>query len=253
MPPSPLKRPTRALFWDIDGTLLVTGRAGMIAWERAYAEATGGRAFPAVRPDGLTDHQIAAWLLGTTTLDRPASPPEQAAAASLVRRYESELAGALPLRQGRVLDNVTALLEWVRHERPEILSWLVTGNTLPGGTAKLHHYGLADFFRMGDHAGASAGRPLLGSFSTRVEPRANIVRRALQMAQSKRPGLRASEVLVIGDTPHDIDGAHAIGVPVLAVASNTHTLDELDAHRPWRLMPALPAPDAFEALLAMSS
>ena len=122
---SPPKLPTRALFWDIDGTLLLTGRAGMIAWEQAFAEATGGRTLPSVRPDGLTDHQIAAWLVGYTDLDRPAAPPEQAAAASLVRRYELGLAAALPLRQGRVLDNVIGLLEWVRAERPELLSWLV--------------------------------------------------------------------------------------------------------------------------------
>jgi phosphoglycolate phosphatase-like HAD superfamily hydrolase len=131
-----------------------------------------------------------------------------------------------------------------------VISWLVTGNTLAGGTAKLRHYGLSDFFRPGDAGDGAADRPLLGSFSTRVEPRASIVRRALQMAQSKLPGLRAPEVLVIGDTPHDIDGAHAIGVPVLAVASNTHTLEELCAHQPWRALPALPGVEAFEALLA---
>jgi phosphoglycolate phosphatase-like HAD superfamily hydrolase len=249
-----LKLPTRAVFWDIDGTLLVTGRAGMIAWEGAFAATTGGRAFPAVRPDGLTDHQIAAWLLGYTALDRTAEPPEQAAASALVQRYEAELATALPLRQGRVLDNVVALLTWLRTERPQVLSWLVTGNTRPGGTAKLQHYGLSQWFQ----AGAPDGRTvdpsaLVGAFSSRVEPRANIVRRALQMAQSTLPDLRASEVLVVGDTPHDIEGAHAIGVPVLAVASNTHTIDELRAHDPWRVMPALPPPDAFAALLAASS
>jgi len=249
----PSKLSSRALFWDIDGTLLVTGRAGMIAWERALAEATGGRPFPTVRPDGLTDHQIAAWLLGYTALDRPASPPEQAAAARLVQRYETELAGALPLRQGRVLDNAVALLEWVRAERPQLLSWLVTGNTLAGGTAKLRHYGLLDFFRAGARDNGDTERPVLGSFSSRVEPRANIVRRALQMAQSKLPGLRAAEALVIGDTPHDIEGAHAIGIPVLAVASNTHTMEELGAHRPWRLLPALPSVAEFTALLEASA
>jgi len=249
----PHKLPTRAVFWDIDGTLLVTGRAGMIAWERAYAQATGGRTFPLVRPDGLTDHQIAAWLLGhTSTTDVP-GPVEQAAAATLVQGYERELTGALPLKQGRVLDNVFAVLEWVRSDRPQLVSWLVTGNTIGGGTAKLRHYGLSDFFRAGDASvaelpGDSAG-PLLGSFSNRVEPRANIVRRALQMAQARLPGLRASEALVIGDTPHDIEGAHAIGVPVLAVATNTHTLDELASHRPWAALPRLPDREEFADLL----
>jgi phosphoglycolate phosphatase-like HAD superfamily hydrolase len=249
---SPFKLPTRAVFWDIDGTLLVTGRAGMIAWERAFAAATGGRAFPSVRPDGLTDHQIAAWLLGYTSLDRPAAPPEQAAAASLVQRYEAELSSALPLRQGRVLDNVIGLLEWMRAERPQLLSWLVTGNTRSGASAKLQHYGLTEFFRAHDDGVAANDRPLVGSFSTSVEPRAHIVRRALQMAQSKQPGLGASEVLVVGDTPHDIDGAHAIGAPVLAVASNSHTLDELSDHGPWRAMPALPTAVEFGEMLAAS-
>ena len=248
MTPSPAKLPTRALFWDIDGTLLVTGRAGMIAWERAFAAETGGRSLPAVRPDGLTDHQIAAWLLGYTALDQPVTPSEQAAAARLVQHYESELAGVLPLRQGHVLDNASGLLAWVRAERPHLLSWLVTGNTRKGATAKLRHYGLSDFFLSAD-ADDAAERPLVGSFSTRVEPRAHIVHRALQMAQSQVPGLLASEALVVGDTPHDIHGAHAVGVPVLAVASYTHTLDELRELRPWRAIPSLPEPDGFEALL----
>jgi phosphoglycolate phosphatase len=247
-----IKSPTRAVFWDIDGTLLVTGRAGMIAWERAFAAAAGGRAFPSVRPDGLTDHQIAAWLLGYTDLGRPAASPEQAAAAGLVQRYEAELTAALPLRQGRVLDNAAGLLEWMR-ERPQLVSWLVTGNTRGGATAKLEHYGLSEFFHAAEPGDGSDARSLLGSFSTRVEPRANIVRRALQMAQSTLQGLRASEVLVVGDTPHDIEGAHAIGVPVLAVASNVHTLDQLSAHHPWRAMSALPPAVAFAEIVAASA
>lgn len=31
----------RYLFWNIDGTLLSTGRAGIIAWERAAHEVFG--------------------------------------------------------------------------------------------------------------------------------------------------------------------------------------------------------------------
>jgi phosphoglycolate phosphatase-like HAD superfamily hydrolase len=72
------------------------------------------------------------------------------------------------------------------------------------------------------------------------------------MAQSKVPGLLPSEVLVVGDTPHDIEGAHALGVPVLAVATNVHTLDELSAHHPWRAMPALPAAVEFKDIMAAS-
>jgi phosphoglycolate phosphatase-like HAD superfamily hydrolase len=239
------KLPTRALFWDIDGTLLVTGRAGMMAWEQAFAETAEGRAFPAVRPDGLTDHQIAAWLLGIAAHDQPHQSPEQDAAAALVARYERALPAALTLRQGRVLDNVVPLLESVRR-RSALRSWLVTGNTQPGGAAKLRHYGLSDFFR---EPGGDPSR-LAGSFSVRVEPRARIVGRALQMAQAQLPGLQPAEVLVIGDTPHDIESAHASGVPVLAVASNVHGEDELAAHGPWRTVARLPEVGVFEEWLA---
>lgn len=245
---SPSKLPTRAVFWDIDGTLLVTGRAGMIAWEKAFAAETGGRVLPALRSDGLTDHQIAAWLLGHTTLNQPASPEAQDGAARLVRHYESELADALPLRHGRVLENANALLAWMQAERPQLLSWLVTGNTLMGATAKLRHYGLSACFQaVGLTDAAESALP--GAFSMRVEPRAEIVRRALQMAQSQLPGLLPSEALVIGDTPHDIHGAHAAGVPVLSVATHTHTLDELRELGPWSAMAALPGVEEFERIL----
>jgi phosphoglycolate phosphatase-like HAD superfamily hydrolase len=246
--PSPLKLPTRAVFWDIDGTLLVTGRAGMIAWERALTAQTGAPALPALRSDGLTDYQIAAWLLGHTALDQPASPEAQDAAARLVQRYEHALPDALPLRQGRVLENADTLLAWMRAERPQLLSWLVTGNTLMGATAKLRHYGLSDSFQAVSLAG-DVGSALPGAFSVRVEPRAEIVRRALQMAQAQLPDLQPSEALVIGDTPHDIHGAHAVGVPVLAVATHTHSLDELQELRPWRAMAALPGTGEFSDLL----
>lgn len=252
MSSSPDKLPTRAVFWDIDGTLLVTGRAGMIAWERAFAAEADGRALPSVRPDGMTDHQIAAWLLGHTALDQPPSRQAEAAAARLVQRYERELAGALPLRQGQVLRNALELLTWMRTDRSDVPSWLVTGNTQLGATAKLRHYGLSALFV--SLSPADAIEPTLpGAFSTRVEPRAEIVRRALHLAQSLVPGLQAAEVLVIGDTPHDIHGAHAVGVPVLSVASHTHSADELRALRPWQVIDVLPEVDAFAELLCSAT
>ncbi|MDH4067305.1 MAG: HAD family hydrolase, partial [Acidobacteriota bacterium] len=150
-----------------------------------------------------------------------------------------------------------SVLDWVRARRPDLISWLVTGNTRTGGTAKLRYYGLSGFF---DVAAPPAGVPggdvpagLVGSFSMCVEPRACIVRRAMDMAEAQRPGLDPSEVLVIGDTPHDIEGAHAIGVPVLAVATNVHSLEELAAHRPWKAVGVLPDREEFEALLGEAS
>jgi len=55
------------LFWDIDGTLLTTGRAGIFAWEDACREVTGcAVSFHAFKTDGLTDHQIAQRIVAQT-------------------------------------------------------------------------------------------------------------------------------------------------------------------------------------------
>ena len=224
--PDPL---TRAVFWDIDGTLLTTGRAGLIAWERAFAEVTAGRSFPDVRPDGLTDHQIGAWLL-----EQAGAEPREI--DRLVARYEAHLTDALPLRQGRVLDNVEPVLQWLQRHRPEVLCWLLTGNTATGGAAKLRHYGLGQYFPA-------------GAFSERVEPRAEIARRAWTRARVERPGLAPGEILVIGDTPHDIACADAIGARTLAVASNVHSRAELESHHPWMVADRLPAVDELMARL----
>ena len=48
------------VFWDIDGTLLTTGRAGVPAWEQAVRETTGKDFdLSSIRVPGLTDYQIA--------------------------------------------------------------------------------------------------------------------------------------------------------------------------------------------------
>jgi phosphoglycolate phosphatase-like HAD superfamily hydrolase len=224
---------TRAIFWDIDGTLLNTGRAGLIAWERAYADVTGATAFPSVRPDGLTDHQIGDWLLGQAA---PATIADETSVARIVSRYEAHLVDALPLRQGRVLDNVAHVLKWLRDSRRDVLCWLLTGNTAAGGAAKLLHYGLSEYFDA-------------GAFSERVEPRAEIARRAWSMARDVHPDLEAHEAVVIGDTPHDIECAHAIGARAMAVASHTHSRAELDVHHPWMLVDRLPDVAEFTARL----
>lgn len=238
------KAPTRAVFWDIDGTLLLTARAGMIAWEEAYSASGDNRLFPPVRPDGMTDHQIAAWLLlGHPGPFGDVSNELQQQADALVSAYASRLPQVLPQRQGRVLANVREALEGIDCDAT-LTSWVVTGNVEAGAVAKLRHYELAHFFA------PAPGQPLRGAFSARVEPRHAIVARAAAEARRLDPTLQLAEMLVVGDTPHDIEGARLAGVPTLALASNTHTIEELEAHRPWLTLPALPDVEAFRALLA---
>ncbi|HEY6360367.1 MAG TPA: haloacid dehalogenase-like hydrolase [Vicinamibacterales bacterium] len=238
------------LFWDIDGTLLTTGRAGVPAWEAAVKEVTG-RDFQlsSIRVPGLTDFQIAVRtfeILGIEATDETLR--------RMVRLYEEGLPAALPLKQGRVLPNVREILERLHRPPPpgfgearrsasreggrdDVRSYLLTGNTRGGAQAKLMHYGLFDYF-------------LDGAFAEDARDRSTIAWRAIELARRAGP-VAGDGVFVIGDTPHDIDCAHAIGARTIAVATGGYTLDELAAHRPWRVFAELPSPDEFLRLIGI--
>jgi phosphoglycolate phosphatase len=218
------------LLWDIDGTLLTTGKAGVPAWEAAVREVTG-RDFQlsAIRVPGLTDFQIA-----NRTFELLGIVPDEATIRRMVKRYEELLPTTLPSKQGRVLPNVREILEHLR-SRPDVRSYLLTGNTRGGARAKLTHYRLFDFFPD-------------GAFAEDAGERSTIAARALDLA--RRAGPVAEDALfVIGDTPHDIHCAHAIGARTIAVGTGGYAVDELETHQPWRVFEELPPVHQFVELI----
>src|SRR5687768_17371987 len=91
------------LFWDIDGTLLTTGRAGMFAWEDSLRELVSSEFdLSAFRTAGMTDYQIARQTLELVGGDTSASTVER-----FLRRYEELLPGSLDRKSTR-LNSVTA-------------------------------------------------------------------------------------------------------------------------------------------------
>ena len=221
------------LFWDIDGTLLTTGKAGVPAWEAAVREVTG-REFQlsSIRVPGLTDYQIAVRTFELLGIDA-----DEATLRRMVRRYEELLPAALPLKQGGVLPNVRDILEHLT-SRPDVRSYLLTGNTRLGAKAKLSHYELFHFFPD-------------GAFAEDTGERSAIAARALELARRAGP-VADDGVFVIGDTPHDIHCANAIGARTIAVATGGYTTAELELHEPWRVFAELPAVDEFVRLIETS-
>jgi phosphoglycolate phosphatase-like HAD superfamily hydrolase len=219
----------RFVFWDIDGTLLTTGRAGIFAWERAVFEEFGVRIdMQQMRTAGLTDTEIA---LAISCRADPDASAEQVASA--LRRYEQHLPSCLPLRQGRVLPGVLPVLELLR-ALPDTRTCLLTGNTRAGAAAKLGYYGLVDYFAH-------------GAFADGTRDRVEIAHHALELMAEEDSG--ATEVFVIGDTPHDIRCGAAIGARTIALATGEYDLAQLASHAPWRALPRLPEPEEFQRLL----
>ena len=219
------------LFWDIDGTLLTTAKAGVFAWEDAVREFTGRDDFELakMRIAGMTDYQIAVKTFETLGIEA-----DESYLRRFVDRYGALLPTSLPRKQGRVLPNVRDILEHLRG-RPDVRSYLLTGNTRAGATAKLTHYDLLHFFPD-------------GAFAEDAGARSSIASRALTLARQAGP-VTDNRVYVIGDTPHDIECARAIDARTIAVATGGYTSAELKEHRPWRLFEELPPPDDFVRLI----
>jgi len=214
------------LFWDIDGTLLSTARAGILAWEQAVAEVTGVACdLSGFATAGLTDHEIAEALYKHYEIDRATS------SAALVRRYEALLPEKLPQRSGSVLPGVWAILS-AASRHLTIRQALLTGNTVAGARAKLSHYGLIDFFPQG------------GAFSDDGATRPGIAQVALARAR-RLFGDGAFNTVVIGDTPLDVRCAHSIGAHAVAVATGTYGVAALEAEGPWWTVAHLPDPGTF--------
>ncbi|HEY7637563.1 MAG TPA: haloacid dehalogenase-like hydrolase [Gemmatimonadales bacterium] len=221
------------VLWDIDGTLLVTGRAGIFAWEGALRDVVGVESdLSAFDTAGYPDYGIARRLLiEYGGLDQPGADLVR----KLVERYEDRLPASLSQRVGRVLPNVPEILTALERE-PGICSMLLTGNTRRGAHAKLAYYGLERYFTG-------------GAFSNDEADRVAIAQRALDQAAASGRAPDRGRVVVIGDTPHDIRCARAIGARAVAVATGPYGVPELSAEAPWRTLRELPPAAEFLALL----
>jgi phosphoglycolate phosphatase-like HAD superfamily hydrolase len=217
-----------ALFWDLDGTLLTTGRAGVFALEAALQDVAGvEHDLRQLVTSGLTDAEVAAAALEAAGLDA-----EEERVVAFLRAYERHLPECLHRRQGHVMPGVRELLDELEG-RDDVRSFLLTGNTPAGAHAKLVHYELDHFFP--DGAGAFCLGP-----GRRVE----IAHRAAALADG------AETLYVIGDTPQDIACGKAIGARTIAVATGSYAADDLQRHEPWIVLDRIPEPAAFDALIA---
>ena len=206
----------RLVLFDIDGTLLHTGGAGVRAFGRAFATEFGlAHGTERMRFAGRTDSGLVREFL---TQHGVSPTPENFrrfcdAYIFWLDHHLHELAGGPCPGAREWLAELAALPE------PPLLG-LLTGNIRLGAQIKLRHYGLWDSF-------------VTGGFGDDHEDR-NEIARVAQARGSRLIGreLRGDEILVIGDTPLDIACGRAIGARCLAVATGGAQLDELQAHRP---------------------
>jgi phosphoglycolate phosphatase len=193
----------RILLFDIDGTLVSTGGAGAVAWKRAFDELYGIPADIGEYTDaGMTDPDVGAKTF-EGVFNREPTPHEL---AQLVQRRLEYLPEAVSESQGyKVLPGVPERLKQL--SRDGHLLGIITGNGDGAAHIKLQRANLNRWFTFGAYASAGVDR-------------AGIVRRAVQRGEAMLgEDVPNAEIYVIGDTPLDIQAAHAVECTAIAVAT----------------------------------
>lgn len=211
-----------AYLFDIDGTLLHAHGSGRTAFDAVFAERHGiANASEGIRYGGKTDPQIVNEIY-VARLGRTATSDEHAA---FIAAYLPRLRTLLAEFPVEVLAGVPETLAFLR-ARAEVVLGVATGNVKEGAAAKLEAAKLDGWFGFGGYGCDSAVR-------------AELVAKAAERARADR---EVREVVVVGDTIHDISAARACGATVCAVATGSDSAEAL-AHADvvFRSMAELPA------------
>jgi phosphoglycolate phosphatase-like HAD superfamily hydrolase len=217
----------RIVLFDIDGTLLTAGGGARDSFTRALCEAAGRP----INPDGYsfggrTDAQIARDILSGHGLEGEAL---EAGIPRTIEIYLDYFAAALPdLGTARLLPGVRQLLRALAG-RSGVHTALLTGNVERGARLKLRHFDLEPFF---DFALSCFGNDDEDRYQL---PPLAIARASRALGQAIEPG----DLVIVGDSEHDVRCAHAAGARAVAVATGWTPLAELRALEPEALLPDL--------------
>jgi phosphoglycolate phosphatase len=207
----------KLLLFDIDGTLLLAGGAGLRAMSKAFEQLYGiPEAFAGINLAGRTDTAIIRNVCEQHRIPFFAEELE-----SFKKFYYEYLETEINLpRDGKILmPGIETLLENLSH-RQGIYLGLLTGNWRTSGFIKLSGMGIAHYFGIGAFADDSELRDELLPFA--VE----------RFAKEHGKTPKADEVYVIGDTPSDIQCARPHGAIAVAVGAAHYTAEQLRAYNP---------------------
>ena len=228
----------RLVLFDIDGTILLTDGAGRRAVQRALMEVFGSRGTADHRFDGKTDPQIVRELM---RMEGHADEHIDERMGRMLSRYvellHEELDGGIG--RTRLMPGVRELLDAL-DARDDILLGLLTGNLAAGARAKLAA------------AGIDPHRFRVGAFGSDHELRSELPGVAQRRAREDLGlDIAGGDVVVIGDTPADIQCGRAIGARAIGVATGHYSVHELALHHPAAVFEDLSATnDVVRAIVA---
>jgi phosphoglycolate phosphatase len=200
----------KLILFDIDGTLLDSGGAGIKALNNALEDLSGVRdGFAGIDCAGKTDKAIIKEALSRCGLE-----PLNGSIEDFILRYVGHLRKTVHNDRAHVKVGVQALLQRLSRESDMSLG-LLTGNVEPGARIKLERFYLNGFFPAGAFGSDEEDRNLLLPIAVR------------RFLNGPRVSFDYSDCVVIGDTPRDVTCAHVHGASSIAVATGPYSVQDL--------------------------
>ncbi len=216
----------RLVLFDIDGTLLNSGGVGRASMQGALSEVFGSPGSPSYRYDGKTDKQI---VRDVMRMEGHSDEHIDSRMGTLIDRYLDGLKQGIESRKFdvRPLEGVVEILDALE-ARDDVVLGLLTGNVEKGARAKL------------SAAGIDPVRFRVNAFGSDHEHRPKLPAIAQQRAGQHlgRP-VAGEKVIVIGDTPADIECGRELGARAIGVASGHYSVADLQKHDPYAVFPSL--------------
>lgn len=209
----------RVVLFDIDGTLIRTGGAGVEAFKKTFeSEFNAPQATQGIQFAGRTDSSLVRECFKNHTIE-----PSPENFRRFYDVYVFRLHNLLTHTSGGACPGVRELIGDLQKRADPPLIGLLTGNIRLGAEIKLRHYDLWGLFEV-------------GAFGDDHEDRDHLAGIALKRA-SKALDLSISgdEILVVGDTPRDIQCANSVRAKSLAVSTGSFPEDQLAPHKPTLL------------------
>lgn len=217
----------RLILFDIDGTLIHTRGAGVKAFDKTFAgEFKVNDSVQGVQFAGRTDSSIVREIFARHQI---AMTPENF--QRFCDCYVFWLDYLLFKGNGGICPGVWNALHVIsRLPEPPTIG-LLTGNIRLGAEIKLRHFQIWDSFEVGFFGDDHENRNELAVLAQK---------RCTDLL--KHP-LKGEEILVVGDTPFDVQCGQKIHAKTLAVATGPFTVEQLAACQPTWVEPDLNSVD----------
>jgi len=223
----------KLVLFDIDGTLIDSGRSGTKALEMTFKRLYGiEKAMDEIEPDGKTDLAIIREIFLRKLFRQPTKEEMMKASFFYLHflRKNIRVTTKYTLKPG-----VKKLLETLRKESG-VITGLATGNLRRGAFIKLSRGRLFNYFEVGGYGSDS-------------EDRIEVINIAIRRARQLPKGREIEEIYVVGDTPLDIESGRKAGGITVAVATGKFNKEELLMASPDFVFDNFSNPEDFLDLL----